>query len=167
MLYDSLPQKEILHLRRPDIFVVLTGNDTVKIYLKNSDSIALSRIDFDALPFNMKKELSANNDGIFTEEQTESEFPGGQYAWMDYLNRSFRYPAQAVRFHMEGTVVVQFIVDEKGKVSNVTAVAGPIGSLREEAIRVIQMSGRWLPATWNGYKVKSYKKQPITFRLTQ
>jgi protein TonB len=61
---------------------------------------------------------------------------------------------------------VQFIVDMEGKVSNVEAISGPeTGGLREEAVNVIKKSGRWEPAIQNGRKVKSYKKQPITFRL--
>jgi protein TonB len=49
-------------------------------------------------------------------------------------------------------------------VSDVEAIQGP-NELRGEAIRVIKKSGKWEPAVQNGRKVKSYKKQPITFRL--
>ncbi len=86
---------------------------------------------------------------------------------MLYLNRTFKYPEEAVKSGIQGTVVVQFIVDEEGKVSGIEAVSGPTsGGLREETIRVIKRSGRWNPAIWNGYKVKSYKRQPLTFALT-
>ena len=59
---------------------------------------------------------------------------------------------------------MQFIVDKEGAVSDVEAISGP-NELRAEAIRVIKKSGKWEPAVQNGRKVKSYKKQPITFRL--
>jgi protein TonB len=65
-----------------------------------------------------------------------------------------------------GTVVVQFIVDKEGNVSDVSAISGPSeGGLRDEAVRVIKKSGKWTPAVQNGRQVKSYKKQPIVFKL--
>jgi protein TonB len=67
---------------------------------------------------------------------------------------------------VQGTVMVQFIVDREGNVSDVEVVSGPeTGGLREEAIRVIQKSGKWTPAIQNGRKVKSYKRQPVVFKL--
>jgi protein TonB len=59
------------------------------------------------------------------------------------------------------TVVVRFIVDKEGNVSDVEAISGP-APLQKEAVRVIRLSGKWEPAIQNGRKVKSYKKQPIT-----
>lgn len=105
-------------------------------------------------------------DKTFTKVEIESEYPGGQSAWRRYLNKTFRYPQEAVDAEIQGTVVVQFIVDKEGNVSEVQAISGPTdGGLREEAIRVIKRSGKWTPAIQNGRQVKSYKKQPITFRL--
>src|SRR3990170_271565 len=105
-------------------------------------------------------------DKTFTKVEIESSYPGGPSAWMRYLNKTFRYPQEAQDNEIQGTVVVQFIVDKEGNVSDVEAVSGPTnGGLRDEAIRVIKKSGKWEPAVQNGRKVKSYKKQPITFKL--
>jgi protein TonB len=105
-------------------------------------------------------------DKTFTKVEIESEFPGGAAAWLRYLNKNLRYPDDAVNNEIQGTVVVQFIVDKEGNVSDVQAIAGPDnGGLREEAVRVIKKSGRWTPAVQNGRQVKSYKKQPIVFKL--
>jgi protein TonB len=105
-------------------------------------------------------------DKTFTKVEIESEFPGGAAAWLRYLNKNLRYPDDAVNNEIQGTVVVQFIVDKEGNVSDVAAISGPDnGGLREEAMRVIKRSGRWTPAVQNGRQVKSYKKQPIVFKL--
>jgi protein TonB len=105
-------------------------------------------------------------DKTFTKVEIESDFPGGTAAWLRYLNKNLRYPDDAVNNEIQGTVVVQFIVDKEGNVSDVQAIAGPDnGGLREEAVRVIKKSGKWTPAIQNGRQVKSYKKQPIVFRL--
>lgn len=112
------------------------------------------------------KKDETNYDEIFTKVEIESSYPGGPGAWMRYLNKTFRYPQEAQDEGIQGTVVVQFIVDKEGNVSEVEAVSGPsTGGLRDEAIRVIKKSGKWEPAVQNGRKVKSYKKQPITFKL--
>ncbi len=103
-------------------------------------------------------------DKTFTKVEIESEYPGGASAWQRYLNKNLRYPQDAIDNEIQGTVIVQFIVDKAGTVSDVEAISGP-NELRAEAVRVIKKSGTWTPAVQNGRQVKSYKKQPITFRL--
>jgi protein TonB len=103
-------------------------------------------------------------DKTFTKVEIESDYPGGQAAWARYLNKNLHYPEEAVNGEIQGDVVVQFIVDKEGVVSEVEALSGP-NELRDEAVRVIKRSGKWTPAIQNGRQVKSYKKQPIKFRL--
>ncbi|GAO41470.1 energy transducer TonB [Flavihumibacter petaseus] len=110
------------------------------------------------------KKVEEDWDKTFTKVEIESEYPGGASAWQRYLNKSLRYPQEAIDQEIQGTVVVQFIVDKEGNVSDVEAVSGP-KELHDEAVRVIKKSGKWTPAVQNGRQVKSYKKQPITFRL--
>ncbi len=110
------------------------------------------------------KRDNTDYDQTFTKVEIESSFPGGAAAWQRYLLKALRYPQEAVDNEIQGTVVIQFIVDKAGSVSEVTAVSGP-NELRSEAIRVIKNSGKWKPAIQNGREVKSYKKQPIVFRM--
>ena len=110
------------------------------------------------------KKVEEDWDKTFTKVEIESEYPGGAAAWQRYLNRNLRYPQDAIDNEIQGTVVVQFIVDKEGMVSEVEAISGP-KELRDEAVRVIKKSGKWTPAVQNGRQVKSYKKQPIVFRL--
>ena len=110
------------------------------------------------------KKVEEDWDKTFTKVEIESDYPGGQGAWLRYLQKNLQYPQDAIDNEIQGTVTVQFIVDKEGAVSDVEAISGP-NELRNEAIRVIKKSGKWEPAVQNGRKVKSYKKQPITFRL--
>ncbi len=110
------------------------------------------------------KKVEEDYDKTFTKVEIESEYPGGTAAWQRYLNKTLRYPQEAIDNEIQGTVVIQFIVDREGVVSDVEAISGP-NELRDEAVRVIKKSGKWEPAVQNGRKVKSYKKQPIVFRL--
>jgi periplasmic protein TonB len=96
---------------------------------------------------------------VFTKVEIESGYPGGIQAWIRFLNKNLR-PSDEV----QGTVVVQFIVDKEGNVTNVEAVSGP-DELRSEAVRVIRKSGKWTPAIQNGHQVISQRRQPIIFRI--
>jgi protein TonB len=104
---------------------------------------------------------------IYTKVEIEAEFPGGRSAWARYLNKHLNYPEDARGNLIQGTVVVQFIVDGRtGKVSDIHAISGPeSGGLREEAVRLISKSGVWIMAIMNGHQVSSYKKVPIEFKL--
>jgi len=114
------------------------------------------------------EKITEDYEKTFVKVEIESEYPGGAAAWLRYLNKNFRYPEDGLNNEVQGTVVVQFIVDKEGKVSEVQAISGPeTGGLREEAARVIRNSGDWIPAIQNGRKVKSYKKQPVVFKLMQ
>ena len=107
-----------------------------------------------------------NDDGdkIFTSVQIESKYPGGIPAWTSFLYRKLVYPQQAIDDGNQGTVIVRFVVDKEGNVSDVEAISGP-DALRAAAVNVIKKSGQWEPAIQNGRKVNSYKSQPITFKL--
>jgi protein TonB len=105
-----------------------------------------------------------DGDVVFRKVEIESEYPGGANAWAVFLTRKLVYPQEAVDINVQGTVYIQFIVDKEGNVSDVTAISGP-EELRAAAVAVIKKSGQWTAAIQNGRKVKSYKTQPITFKL--
>ncbi|MHA4809563.1 energy transducer TonB [Flavitalea flava] len=105
-------------------------------------------------------------DKTFIKVEVESSYPGGVGAWSRFLHKELRYPEEAQNNEIQGPVVVQFIVDKEGNVSEVKAISGPEkGGLREEAVRVIKKSGKWTAAIQNGHTVKSYKNQPIGFSM--
>ena len=103
-------------------------------------------------------------DSIYIDVQIESTYPGGPQAWMRFLLKNFHTPEQVAAEGIGGKVMVQFIVDKEGNVSNVQAISGP-EALQAEAVRVIKKSGKWEAAIHNGRKVNSYKKQPIIVEL--
>jgi protein TonB len=105
---------------------------------------------------------------VYTKTEIEAQYPGGGDAWLYFLNHNLRYPDDAVNNKVQGMVMVQFIVNKDSTISDVLAIFGPDkGGLREEAVRVITLSGRWIPAKQNGNAVRSYKKQPVIFKLTK
>lgn len=76
-----------------------------------------------------------------------------------------KYPREAVRQGIQGRVLVDFVIDEKGKVGSVKAVKSSHPLLEEEAVRVIQASPDWKPGRLRGKKVKSQVSLNVEFRL--
>ena len=132
---DSLKYK-IVYTYRNDTLIKIVDLDTVK-----KDSV------------------------ISYSDEKESEFPGGLSAWFDYLIENLKYPDRAINNNIQGQVVVRFIVGKDGSTIE-PFIAGSVEySLDTEAIRIIKKSGKWQPAFQNGHIVKSYKQQPINFKL--
>lgn len=100
----------------------------------------------------------------FTKVEIESEFPGGAQAWQQFLGANLVYPEKAIKKIIQGTVVLQFIVDKDGSISDLKALSGP-DILKQAALAAMQHSPRWIPAVQNDKPVKSYKKQAINFKL--
>jgi protein TonB len=110
-----------------------------------------------------------NYDQTFTKVEIEAEFPGGQGKWRSFLERNLNASAPIDNGAPPGsyTVQVQFIVDKEGNVSDVKALTSHGYGMEEEAVRVIKRGPKWTPAVQNGRQVKAYRKQPITFQVTE
>jgi protein TonB len=102
--------------------------------------------------------------GVFALVEKESTFPGGREGWINFLTQNLVYPAKAQKRGIQGTVIVQFIVNPDGSLTDIEAISGP-EELRGAAVKAMKKSPKWIPAEQSGRKVKSYKKQPIAFRL--
>jgi periplasmic protein TonB len=107
---------------------------------------------------------STERDKTSAKVERESYFPGGERAWRNFLQENLEYPAKAKRKNIQGIVVVQFIVNTDGSISDISAISGP-EELQQAAIKVIKKSPNWIPAFQYGKNVKSYKKQPVGFAL--
>ena len=104
-------------------------------------------------------------DKVFTSVQIEAEFPGGPAAWSKYLSRNLNSSLPAENGAPEGkyTVVVSFLVDKNGNISQVTAENDPHYGTADEAVRVIRKGPPWKPAVQNGHNVAYRARQAITF----
>jgi protein TonB len=108
---------------------------------------------------------SKKDSAVTYKDEKESEYPGGPGGWARYLNRNLEYPERAQQAVIQGDVVVQFIVDKNGNVISPFISRSVEYSLDEVSLKIIRESGKWEPAFQNGHNVKSYKLQPINFRL--
>lgn len=103
---------------------------------------------------------------VFTKVEVDAQYPGN---WVNFLQRNLDGQVAVDNGASPGnyTVIIQFIVDVAGNVSDVKALTNVGFGMEQEAMRVIKKSGRWKPAIQNGREVKAFRKQPITFQVTE
>lgn len=108
-------------------------------------------------------------DKEFKTVQIEAKFPGGSGAWSKYLERNLNSNAPVDNGAPAGnyTVIVSFLVDKNGNISEVQALNDPGYGTSEEAVRVIKKGPAWTPAVQNGRNVIYRQKQSITFQVTE
>ena len=102
-------------------------------------------------------------DKIFEVVEQRPQFPGGSVN--GWLADHIKYPVVAAENGIQGRVVVQFVVERDGSVSQVRVVRGVDPSLDKEAQRVISSMPKWIPGKQNGQSVRSIFTVPVTFRL--
>ena len=100
---------------------------------------------------------------IFEVVEQQPQFPGGSVN--GWLADHIKYPVVAAENGISGRVVVQFVVERDGSVSQVRVVRGVDPSLDKEAQRVISSMPKWIPGKQNGQAVRSRFTVPVTFRL--
>ena len=83
----------------------------------------------------------------------------------EWVYQYLKYPQNAVRNGVQGTVTVQFIIEKDGKITEVKVVKGVDEELDAEALKVVSASPKWKPGKVNGAKVRSSLTLPIDFRL--
>ena len=112
--------------------------------------------------------MQADKYGVYEMTEVRPSFPGGQSALEDYITNHIEYPQMAVDDNKEGTVNVQFVIDENGKVTNAKLVGAELGDgLGDEAVRVISSMPKWDPGKVKGKNVKTRLTLPITYKIEE
>ena len=111
--------------------------------------------------------VKPKEDEVFVAVEQQAEFPGGMPALMKWLSSNIRYPEAAQQNDVQGRVVVKFIVEKDGSVSQAQIVKGVDKDLDKEALRVVNKMPKWQAGKNNGVAVRSYFTLPVQFRLQQ
>lgn len=102
---------------------------------------------------------------IFTVVEQMPMYPGGDGALMGYLRDNIKYPTVAAENGVQGRVVVGFVVERDGSITDVKILRGVDPSLDREAMRVVKSMPRWNPGKQNGSAVRVKYQVPVSFRL--
>lgn len=109
--------------------------------------------------------IEAPDDSIYGVVDEVASFPGGNAACYAWLSENIKYPKAAYKQGIQGTVVVQFVINKDGSVSNLKVLRSSDSSLADEAVRVVKKMPKWTPARLNGKIVRMYIALPIRFYL--
>lgn len=106
-------------------------------------------------------------DGVqaFVVVEQMPQFPGGEDEMRKYIKENIKYPEEAKRNKVSGTVIANFIIDKEGKIRNARIMRGIDKSLNDEALRVINQMPNWLPGKQGGKPVPVTYTIPVKFTL--
>lgn len=102
---------------------------------------------------------------VFTIVENMPTFPGGEKEMLKYISKNTKYPQLAKENNIQGTVYVQFIVEQDGSITNSKILRGIGGGCDKEALRVVNSMPNWIPATQRGKNVRVEFRLPIKFVL--
>lgn len=102
---------------------------------------------------------------IFMIVEEMPEFPGGEGELQKYLASSVRYPVIAQENGIQGRVYIQFVINQRGEVTNVAILRGVDPSLDREAVRVVEAMPKWKPGKQRNRPVRVSYTVPINFVL--
>ncbi len=102
---------------------------------------------------------------VYSSVEKMPSFPGGMKAYREYLDHHLEYPKKAKEAQIEGVVVVQFIVEKEGEISNARVVRHLEASLDSAAVRAIREMPSWIPASDYGNAVRCKYSLPVSFKI--
>ena len=103
----------------------------------------------------------------FTVVEVMPEYPGGVNEMMKFLSENIKYPMSAKENGISGKVLVTFVVEKNGLITNIKILRGIGGGCDEEAIRVLKLMPKWKPGTQRGQAVRVQYNVPIKFTLDE
>ena len=114
---------------------------------------------------NKLPQIPADSDKVYDVVENMPQFPGGPSAMFKFLADNIKYPMAAEEKRQQGRVIVTFIVECDGTVTNTKVAMSAGEDLNNEALRVIKSMPRWIPGRQNGSTVRVKYTFPVTFRL--
>lgn len=105
------------------------------------------------------------DDEVFTTVEKQPQFPGGEAAMVKFVSDNLKYPVEAKKAAIRGSIYVQFIVEKDGSLTSPVVLRDIGGGCGAAAIEVIKRMPRWSPAMQNGQVVRAKFTLPIKFKL--
>jgi protein TonB len=103
-------------------------------------------------------------DTTFISVEKVPEFPGGLKTWSRFLTKNLRWPADD-GMDSQASVFLSFIVEKNGRLTNLKVLKKTYPKFDNEALRVLKLSPKWIPAKVNGKPVRSKYVVPIRFAI--
>ena len=109
--------------------------------------------------------VSQSKQNVYDAVEQMPEFPGGMPAMMEFLQTNIKYPKDAIKQNVGGRVMVMFVVEPDGSLSNVRVARKDFPSLDAEAVRVVKAMPKWKPGKEKGRAVRVNFTMPVVFSI--
>ena len=141
----------------------------------NPDGVILEDLFFqlqsDSLKYDELVNWNPNEESVYNEVNEidkvdeKPSFPGGESAMKSYLNSNVKYPVEARENCIQGRVIVQFIIEKDGSISDVKISESVNPSFDREALRVVKAMPKWNPGKLQGIPARVKNEVPVVFRF--
>ena len=129
------------------------GTDDINVVREHKDEVIVEE----------KKPVEENK--VFDAVEQMPTFPGGDAELMKYLQKNLTYPTLAAENGIQGTVLLQFVVQKDGSIGEVKVVRSKDPDLDKEAVRVVKGMPKFIPGRMNGQAVNVWFTLPVRFKL--
>lgn len=164
----------IINKKAKMVFLSFSGGDTkfkgkgyTKIIFEQSDSKSAGKLESQTqiVMHTQQDTVPTKDNKVFTSVERVPEFPGGIEAFFQFLAKNIKYPAESRQKGIQGRVIINFVVEKDGSLSDMKVVRSVDAKIDEEALRVLKESPNWVPGTQNGKAVRVIYSVPISFTL--
>ena len=138
---------------------------TIPVMFRLEKKEAVTSASVSAVPVDSEGEVKT--DVVFQVVEQMPEFPGGMGECMKWLQANMKYPKEAQDKGEQGRVIVQFIVEKDGSITEVKVARSVSPILDAEALRVISSMPKWKPGMQRGKVVKVKYTMPVMFNLNK
>lgn len=169
LVLGSTSYADQLVFKTNSVQILVNVSDTTK--KKNTEKKSVKELELGSIENSneilIDEDPSTENDSleIFISAETMPEFVGGEIELSKFLSKNIIYPKLAKENNFEGRVIVRFVVEKDGTISN-TDILRKLGfGCDEEVIRLVKTMPKWVPGKQNGKPVRVYYTLPIVFEL--
>jgi len=158
--YEVTTGEKLSYIIQPVSIIILD-----KRY-KNQEVILKEKKEFAGVTKkNQWKVPDDKNKKVYDVVEQMPSFPGGNGALMEFLNENTHFPLTAKEQGIQGRVVVSFIIEEDGSLTDIQVCRSVDSALDKEAIRVVRSMPNWIPGRQNGKPTRVKYNVPVSFRL--
>jgi TonB family protein len=144
------------------IFLVFTTNAQVSQSNGIFNKVAIDSSEWTSNPTSGGSDTT---NAVYEVVEIQPSPAGGMAGWNKYLSENLRYPPNAQRKGIEGTVIVAFVVNTDGTTTDIQILRSVGGGCDEEVIRIVQGSPKWTPGMQRGTPVRTRMRLPLRFML--
>lgn len=149
----------------PAFALLLAGNISCSSEATKTDDVKEKAVTEKPEVVETPAEKAETKDEVFMVVEKMPEFPGGIQELMSFLSKNIKYPASAMAKNVQGRVIVQFVVEKDGTLTEFKVMRSVDPDLDAEALRVMKEMPKWKPGMQRGQVVRVKYTVPVTFRL--